>query len=469
MSQQPLCFILMPFGVKPDPLGGPDLDFDEIYEQALKPGVQDAGMFPIRADEDRTGGIIHKPMFERLLLCEFAVADLTTANANVFYELGVRHAARPRTTLTIFATQKPLPFDVAYLRTLPYELGPQNSFEGGEAAALRGAVTGQLVQLRQLAVEEAAVDSPLFQLLTAWQPGDVEVLRPGSFFQQLRYNEEIQERLTDIRAKGRTSQGRADAREELAAFYRELPAVDALETGVLVSLMESYRALDDWDAMIGLYQKMPKVLQQQVVVRQQLAFAYNRRAGAAGAAADQNRACAILDDLIAQHGPNSETWGLVGRVHKDAWQAARRDDPQAAPAHLAEAIAAYRHGFEADWSDPYPGINLVTLLEIEGSRAALREKGRLLPVVRYGAAQRLTRKSSDYWDHATMLELAALDRRPAEARRYLSSTLAFVRESWEPRSTAANLGLIEEARMARSADVAWLTPIRQALEERGRL
>ena len=468
MTQQPLCFVLMPFGVKPDPLGGPDLDFDEIYAQALKPGIQDAGMFPIRADEERTGGIIHKPMFERLLLCDFAVADLTTVNANVFYELGVRHAARPRTTLTVFATHKPLPFDVAYLRTLPYELGPQNSFEAKEAAALRGAVTGQLVELRRLAVEEATVDSPLFQLLAAWQPGDVEALRPGSFSRQLRYNEEIKDRLTDIRAKGRTPQGRADAREELAAFCLELPPVDALETGVLVSLMESYRALDDWDAMIALYDRMPKVLQQQVVVRQQLAFAYNRRAVEVGAAADRERACAILDDLITQHGPSSETWGLVGRVHKDAWQAARRDDPQTAPAHLAEAIAAYRRGFEADWSDPYPGVNLVTLLEIEGSRAALREKGRLLPVVRYGAAQRLTRKSPDYWDHATMLELAALDGRPAEARRYLSSTLALVRESWEPRSTAANLGLIEEARKARSAEVAWLPPMRQALEERGR-
>lgn len=111
----------------------------------------------------------------------------------------------------------------------------------------------------------------------------------------------------------------------------------------------------------------------------------------------------------------------------------------------------------------------MTLLEIEGSRAALREKGRLLPVVRYGAAQRLNRKSPDYWDHATMLELAALDSRPAEARRYLSSTLALVRESWEPRSTAANLDLIQQARQARGAEVAWLIPIRQALQERGRL
>ena len=49
----------------------------------------------MRADEEMAGGIIHKPMFERLILCEYAVADLTAANAKVCYELGVRHAVRP--------------------------------------------------------------------------------------------------------------------------------------------------------------------------------------------------------------------------------------------------------------------------------------------------------------------------------------------------------------------------------------
>ena len=73
-----------------------------------------------------TGGIIHKPMFERLILCDYAVADLTTANANVFYELGVRHAVRkPWSTLLLFAEGgSQLPFDVAPLRALPYQLTP---------------------------------------------------------------------------------------------------------------------------------------------------------------------------------------------------------------------------------------------------------------------------------------------------------------------------------------------------------
>ena len=62
-----------------------------------------AGLEPIRADEELLGGIVHKPMFERLILCDYAVADLTTANANVFYELGIRHALRPYSTVLLFA------------------------------------------------------------------------------------------------------------------------------------------------------------------------------------------------------------------------------------------------------------------------------------------------------------------------------------------------------------------------------
>ena len=110
---KPLCFILMPFGVKKDPSSGSDIDFDAIYDLGIRPGIKRTGMEPIRADEERTGGIIHKPMFERLMLCDFAVADLTTANANVFYELGVRHAVRPATTLTIYASNQKIPFDLS--------------------------------------------------------------------------------------------------------------------------------------------------------------------------------------------------------------------------------------------------------------------------------------------------------------------------------------------------------------------
>src|ERR1043166_4468148 len=109
---KPLCFVLMPFGKKPDAAGAV-VDFDSVYRDLIAPAIAEAKMEPLRADEEMTGGIIHKPMFERLILCEYVVADLTTANANVFYELGLRHAVRPCSTRLIFSQGgSQLPSDV---------------------------------------------------------------------------------------------------------------------------------------------------------------------------------------------------------------------------------------------------------------------------------------------------------------------------------------------------------------------
>lgn len=114
----------MPFGQKPSP-SGRLIDFDAVYQELIAPAIAAAKLEPLRADEEMTGRIIHKPMFERLILCEYAVADLTTANANVFYELGLRHAVRPSSTILLFAKDaSQLPFDVAPLRALPYALSP---------------------------------------------------------------------------------------------------------------------------------------------------------------------------------------------------------------------------------------------------------------------------------------------------------------------------------------------------------
>src|SRR5262249_55838952 len=109
-GRKPLCFVLMPFGIQNDALGRPT-NFDAVYEVIIGQAVVRAGLDPIGADEERIGGGIHKPMFERLMLCPYAVADITGANPNVFYELGIRHAMRPRSTVVLFAQGAILPFD----------------------------------------------------------------------------------------------------------------------------------------------------------------------------------------------------------------------------------------------------------------------------------------------------------------------------------------------------------------------
>lgn len=460
MTQHPLCFVLMPFQIKPDPAGGPDIDFDRIYKYAIEPAISDAGMEPIRADEERTGGIIHKSMFERLLLCDYAIADLTTANANVFYELGVRHTARPRTTLTIFAKQQRIPFDVNFLRSLPYDLGKDNVFSDEDARALRHSVAEKLRKLRDLAINEAPVDSPLFTLLSDWQPGDIARLKTDVFRGRAQINEKYKRDLAIIREKNKHEQTRKVAQDALKEFREKVGSLDAVDAVTVVDLMLTCRALKDWGGMISLFEDMPEMLKRQILVREQLGFAYNRRAGERNDSADRAEALRILTEVDEQQGPSSETLGLIGRIHKDKWKEAQdAGDVIAALGHLDQAIDAYRRGFMADQRDAYPGINLLTLLDIRGENESLEEKDRLLPVVRFAVERRLSGATPDYWDHATMLELAVLDYDSEKAMKCLSKSAAVIRETWEPETTARNLKMIERSREVRGEDTSWLHQI----------
>src|SRR5262245_46685336 len=114
-------FVIMPFGKKKAP-DGTEIDFDDIYARYLDPAVTAAGLTPHRADADRRGGSIHLDMFQDLLLAEFVIADATLDNANVWYEIGVRHALRARGVVLTYALRDRLPFDIAGQRMQRYTL-----------------------------------------------------------------------------------------------------------------------------------------------------------------------------------------------------------------------------------------------------------------------------------------------------------------------------------------------------------
>lgn len=458
MSDRPLCFVLMPFGLKKDPSGGPDVDFNRIYREGIRPAIEDAGMEPIRADEERTTGIIHKAMFERLLLCDFAVADLTTANANVFYELGVRHATRPATTLAIFARGQTPPFDVNYLRALPYELAEGNALGADEAKKLREGLAERLKELRDIAITDAAKDSPIFQLLDGYAAPPLDHLKTDTFRDQARYSEELRKEL----AAAREAEGKGAAVEALAAIETKLGKLDAVEVGVLVDLFLSYRAVEAWDRMIGLYERLPEEVKRTVMLREQLGFALNR-------AGRKDEAVKELEAVIAEKGPSAETCGILGRVYKDRWNAARKEGKKLeAAGHLKRAIETYLRGFEADWRDAYPGINAATLLDIKGDDASLERKAQILPLVRYASKQRLKGGTPGYWDHATLMEIAVLENDESAAAEHLGDALAAKIEGWEPKSTADNLEMIRDARRERGVEEAWFDELIDALRNNGK-
>jgi len=436
-----LCFVLMPFGKKPDATGTM-IDFDAVYHDLIAPGIRQADMEPLRADEEQTGGIIHKPMFERLMLCPFAVADLSTANANVFYELGVRHALRPYSTVLIFGEGGRLPFDVSPLRALPYKVTAT-----GLPANAAGDQAGLAARLQT--ARDNAADSPLFQLVDGLQPVDISHIKTDVFREQVQYSADVKNRLATARQQG------ADA---VRAIEKELTPIADAESGVVIDLFLSYRAVKAWDDMIGLVQKMSAPLAATVMVQEQLALALNR-------AGQGERAEKILLDLIQRRGPSSETYGLLGRVYKDRWDAASKcGDQLLARGTLDKAINAYLHGFEADWRDAYPGINAVTLMELRDPPDPRRLE--ILPVVTYSAGRKIATGQPDYWDYATLLELAVLAKDEQRAQDAAANALAAIRESWEPETTARNLRMIRETRERRGESSPWARDMEDELMKR---
>jgi len=115
------CFVVMGFGKKTDFETGRTLDLDKSYRNIIKPAVEAAGLRCIRADEIVHSGLIDVPMYEQLLKANVVVADLSTSNKNAFYELGVRHALRPYTTVVIAEDGiKTFPFDVSHVAVRQY-------------------------------------------------------------------------------------------------------------------------------------------------------------------------------------------------------------------------------------------------------------------------------------------------------------------------------------------------------------
>lgn len=438
-----LCFVLMPFGKKPDASGGL-VDFDAVYHDLIAPAIADAELDPLRADEEMTGGIIHKPMFERLILCEYAVADLTTANANVFYELGVRHAVRPASTVIVFAEGGRLPFDVALLRALPYRLSaggtPMNVDQDKAALARR-------LREAHKTADDPEKDSPIYQLVEDYP--DIDRTKTEVFREQVQNTVELKARLGLARREG------LDA---LRACENEFNRINDLEPGVVIDLFLSYRSVKAWAEMIELVKRMPRHLAQTVMVQEQLALALNR----AGRGEDAET---VLTDLLRNRGPSSETYGILGRVYKDRWEAAlKRGETLLARGLLNKAIEAFLRGFEANWSDAYPGVITVTLMELKDPPDARRTQ--LIPIVAYAVERRIASGKADYWDYATRLELAVLEKNAEKALEATEQAIANMRERWEAETTARNLRLIREAGERRQEEVSWVHDIEKELNRR---
>lgn len=318
-----VCFVVMGFGKKTDYESGRTLDLDASYDAIIQPAATAQGLRCIRADEIMHSGLIDTPMYEMLLRADLVIADISTGNVNAVYELGVRHALRPHSTIIIKEAAGKLYFDLNHVSTFHYEhlgsdIGAREARRASQAlAALIGTV---------MAAQET--DSPVYTFLpTLQQP----LLTDHQYEALLAEAEALQQQLGGYIRAGEIALRESRHHDAAAAFA----AADRLKPGE------------------------PSVIQKLALATYKSKVPSERAALLSG--------ITILDALSPDGSNDPETLGIAGAIRKRLWLLTG-DKVQ-----LDSAIRYYGRGFEL-MRDYYNGENLATCYDFRSEVQADAEE-----------------------------------------------------------------------------------------------
>lgn len=144
------CFVICPIGAN----GSPERKrAEELHEYLIQPVLAEFDYEVKRADLLPEPGLITTQIMDHVMNDDLVVADLTGRNANVFYELGLRHAIR-KPLVQLAASQQDLPFDVAGMRTIFVDTGDLTS-------VMKHAKDELTAQLEHLKTDPEAGENPI--------------------------------------------------------------------------------------------------------------------------------------------------------------------------------------------------------------------------------------------------------------------------------------------------------------------
>lgn len=309
IDQRKTCFVIMGFGKKTDYESGRILDLDASYEAIIQPAVEAAGLLCLRADKIMHSGLIDLPMYEMLLRADLVIADISTGNVNAVYELGVRHALRPRSTIIMKEAAGKLSFDLNHISTLHYEhLGADIGSREAQRARQ------QLQQLISRVMAEQIPDSPVYAFLSGLQQPRLD---DSAFRKMVTDAEHLQ----------------GEFREHLHAGEQALRASEHRQAAIAFA------------AAAKLKPDEPAIIQKLALATYKSQWPTAEEALTTG--------LSILSVLNPDGSNDPETLGIAGAMHKRLWQL-KHDRAQ-----LDAAIRCYGRGFEL-MRDYYNGENLAT-------------------------------------------------------------------------------------------------------------
>ncbi|KAF5427225.1 MAG: Tetratricopeptide (TPR) repeat [Candidatus Methanomarinus sp.] len=313
-------FVAMPFGTKEK------IDFNKVYEDFIKPALEKEGFDVFRADEEIKAGNIRTDMFQELLLADLVVADLSIDNPNVWYELGVRHGLRARGVIQINCQRDYMPFDVYTDRALRYHVidgVPDMNFLDEDKKALAAMANATVSSWHSRKI------SPVYHHLNYLKEPDWKslVIHGEKEFEE---KQDIWERRIEV-ARKRQRPG------DILVLADEAPIqalrLEAYYTAgnALLKLGKFLFALEQTEKALDIDPENLECRQQKGILLGRIKKPYAAKEW--------------LEAVLEDHPNDPETLALLGRVEKDAWVNAWRQNGSSREKMEKEAVAVVHRLF----------------------------------------------------------------------------------------------------------------------------
>ncbi|GAB3223259.1 hypothetical protein GCM10027454_17880 [Algoriphagus aestuariicola] len=331
----------MGFGIKTDYINGRKLDLNKSYRLLIKPVVESKGIECVRADEITHSGSIDVQMYRELLQADLVIADLSTLNANALYELGVRHALRPYTTIVISENKLVYPFDLNHVVIHSYQhLGDAIDYE--EVERFRAALGGVI----QSVLDKNQADSPVYTYLNSLIPPKLQ--------------EQIEKAVVESERKVETPEiGKA-----LSLIIQE--AEDAIETKDFVKAKNLFQTA----AMLSTSNSG----QKDTYLTHRLAFT-TYKAAQPDLVTSLYESLDLLKSIHLDTTNDPETVSSAGAVEKKLYECGEGEQ------HLENSILYYQRSYYL-LNNRYNGINLaMTLLYHATSNLVNNDQERIADLV----------------------------------------------------------------------------------------
>lgn len=385
----PFCFMVMPFGRKPtqaEPGKGPaEINFNGLWDKAYFPLLEELGYKPIRADQE-TGSLIINQMLERLYFSDLVLVDITIPNGNVYYELGVRHAAQRDGCVLLAADWSKQLFDIVQMRTVRYPM-PEGDVSDEQAKAIRDTLRDGIVKMR-------SGQSPVYEVLPGY-PADVDEAKATGVRDQVDSMAAFQARMRTLRTM--PPEMRKEKVKEACIEFGAGPGVHSVAIGLLRLLVSTIDDTNDWQGLLSYIEGMNPEFAKDPYVREQ-------RALALGKLNRPDDAITELNLLIEGAGATSEREGLLGGRYKELMRAALKAGRAAEARYFRnQAIDHYERGMTLDLNDYYPSSNLPRLYRARNDKGDEARAQTALHVTIAACERALKRGAPDEWARPTLL------------------------------------------------------------------